>query len=231
MKIRIAIAEDDPMTRRQHLQRFSFFDHIEISMVAENGKKLLESLQELPPEKLPHLILMDIEMPVMDGIEAAVRIKELYPEINIMMQTVFKDEGKIFKSIQAGASGYLLKDCTTDELVKAVEDLQEGGVPLSRSIARKVLEYLRQNNTQNNGNARQANVEPSHFELTNREVEILQAIIRDETEYAIALNFGISQHTVRTHVKNIYKKLQVHSRGALVKAAYDYNLLKNNRSE
>lgn len=225
MKIKIAIAEDNPTTRRQYLQRFDFYDHINIVAIAENGKQLLHKLNQLSQRERPQIILMDIEMPVLSGIETTARLKSIYPQIEIMMLTVFKDEEKIFQSIQAGAAGYLLKDCSLEELVDAIEELHNGGVPLSKSIARKVLQYLRLNRSATGEQQKKTNLGASRFNLTEREVEILEAIVRDETEYAIAKNLQISEHTVRSHVKNIYKKLQVHSRGAVVKAAYDHDIL------
>ena len=215
--IKIAIAEDNPLTRKQYLQRFQFFEDIEILFVAADGKSLIKKLSEV--KTLPEVILMDIEMPEMSGIDTTAIVKDKYPTIEIMMLTVFKDEKNLFDAIKAGASGYLLKDTSTDEIENAIKDLLNGGVPLSKSIARKVLGFLREDKVSKNKESKQ-------FNLTNREIEILQAIVRDDTEYAIAMDLGISQHTVRTHVKNIYKKLQVHSRGAVVKAAYENNLLK-----
>jgi DNA-binding NarL/FixJ family response regulator len=162
---------------------------------------------------------MDIEMPIMDGIEATKKVKEAYPEIEIIMLTIFKDEENIFNAVKAGAMGYLLKDISTEELTAAIEELLNGGAPLSSSIARKVLHYLRSEN--------ESPKSDENFNLTQREIEILEAIVRDDTEYAISQDLNISQHTVRTHVKNIYKKLQVHSRGAVVKKAIEHNLLDN----
>lgn len=215
--IKVAIAEDNAFTRKQYEQRFQFYNDIEVVLLAENGKSLIDGLAKL--SELPNVILMDIEMPGFSGIDAAAIVKDKYPEIGIMMVTVFKDEQNIFSAIKAGASGYLLKDNSTDEIVDAINELVDGGVPLSKSIARKVLGYLKDGNIS-------TEKEEADFKLTKREVEILQAIVRDDTEYAIAMDLKISQHTVRSHVKNIYKKLQVHSRGAVVKAAYEKNLLK-----
>jgi len=217
--MKIAIAEDNPIIRKQYLERFEFFPEIEIILLAENGKELLEKLVKLDSENLPEVILMDIEMPVLNGIEATLKVKEKYPEIEIIMLTVFKDEENIFNAVKAGAMGYLLKDISTEELTGSIEELLAGGAPLSRSIARKVLHYLR---------SASGREKPSEdFNLTEREVEVLEAIVRDDTEYAISQDLKISQHTVRTHVKNIYKKLQVHSRGAVVKKTIEHNLLEN----
>lgn len=215
--MKIAIAEDNPIIRKQYLERFEFFSEIEIVLLAENGKQLLDRLETL--DVLPEIILMDIEMPIMNGIEATAKVKELYPNVEIIMLTVFKDEDNIFNAVKAGAMGYLLKDISTEELTAAIEELLDGGAPLSKSIARKVLYYLRTDSKQEQS--------AEHFNLSEREVEILEAIVRDDTEYAISQNLKISQHTVRTHVKNIYKKLQVHSRGAVVKKTIEHNLIEN----
>jgi len=216
--MRIAIAEDNPVSRKQYQQRFEFFPEIKTVALAENGKDLIKKLDQLPAKQRPHIILMDIEMPIMSGIEATHIVKQKYPEIEIIMLTVFKDEDNIFNAIRAGAMGYLLKDISTKELTDAIVELLEGGAPLSISIARKVLNYLRQKSNE-------ATKPTKSFKLTTREIEILEAIVRDDTEYTISEELHISQHTVRTHVKNIYKKLQVHSRGAVVKAAVEHKLV------
>lgn len=216
MSIQIAIAEDNSLTRQQYKQRFEFFEEIEILFIAEDGNDLLNKLEE--SDKLPQVILMDIEMPRLSGIDTTAIVKDKYPSIEVMMLTVFKDEDNLFNAVKAGASGYLLKDTSTDEIAIAIKELLDGGVPLSKSIARKVLSFIRGEKSGKDSAAQT-------FNLTNREIEILHAIVNDDTEYAIAMDLGISEHTVRTHVKNIYKKLQVHSRGAVVKAAYENNLL------
>jgi len=218
MNIRIAIAEDNSITRRQYEQRFSLHEQIEIVCMAENGEQLLKQLSKLSSKELPQIVLMDIEMPILSGIETTAKLKELYPDIEVMMLTVFKNEDKIFNSIRAGASGYLLKDSETETILSAIQNIYKGGVPLSKSISRKVLNFIR-------GDKPDKNSKEQTFNLTNREIEILKAIVDDDTEYAIAMDLEISEHTVRTHVKNIYRKLQVHSRGAVVKAAYENNLL------
>ncbi|MBL1215135.1 MAG: response regulator transcription factor [Ignavibacteriae bacterium] len=215
--IKIAIAEDNFITRKQYRQRFQFYEDIKIILMAKDGKNLIEKLSIA--EELPDVILMDIDMPGMSGIDTTAIVKDKYPQIEIMMVTVFKDEKNIFSAIKSGASGYLLKDISTDEIVDSIKELVNGGSPLSKSIARKVLGYLQKEEP--------ANVKADQeINLTDREIEILKAIVQDDTEYAIAMDLGISQHTVRSHVKNIYKKLQVHSRTAVVKAAYERNLLK-----
>lgn len=225
MNINIAIAEDDPFTRNQYVQRFSFFNHINIVAIAENGQELLEKIAALHSDKRPTIVLMDIEMPVLSGIEATAQLKDRFHEVEVMMLTVFQDDEKIFQSVQAGASGYLLKDCSTDELVQAIEELHQGGVPLAKSIARKVLQFMRDSQTQ-----RKSSTSAEAFQLTSREIEVLELIVQDEKEYAIAQALFISPATVHTHIKNIYRKLQVHSRGGVVKAALDHGLVSDNPS-
>jgi DNA-binding NarL/FixJ family response regulator len=224
MTTRIAIAEDDPVTRKNYRQRFSFFDDIAIVAAAEDGYELLEKLERLSGDVRPHIVLMDIELPGLSGIDVTALVKEAYPDMEIMMLTVFQDDERIFQSVQAGASGYLLKDCSTDELVRAIRDLREGGVPLSRSIARKMLHFMREDGFEIP--RKQDSPASERFELTQREVEILERIVRDEKEFTIAQNLEISQATVHTHIKNIYKKLRVHSRGAVVKAALQHRLVR-----
>ncbi|MBS1272115.1 MAG: Transcriptional regulatory protein DegU [Candidatus Marinimicrobia bacterium] len=222
MEIRLAIAEDNAQTRNQFVERFEFYDGIDLVHTAENGDDLLEYLSDSPMDEHPDIVLMDIEMPGKSGIETTALLKEKYPYIEVIMSTVFKDEEKIFKSIQAGASGYLLNDRPIDRFVEAMEEVLDGGVPLSRTIARKVLGYIR---TQDEANKKTPETQAKKFELSPRELEILQAIVDDETEYAIAYDLDISEHTVRSHVKNIYKKLQVHSRTAVVKMAIKNKLI------
>lgn len=228
---RIAVAEDDPVTRKNYIQRFAFFKEIEIVALARSGKDLLRKLERLSINAVPHVVLMDIEMPGLSGIETAALVKDEFPDTEIMMLTVFQDDEKIFRSIQAGASGYLLKDCSTEELVQAIAELRDGGAPLSKSIARKVLQFTKEKTSVAPKDFPRLEPGASPFELTPRELEILQQIVHDEKEFAIARNLGISRDTVHTHIKNIYKKLQVHSRGAVVKAALMNRLVDDSHAE
>lgn len=217
MNITVGIVEDDPMTLHQYDQRFSLYDDIEITMKAPNGKECLQKLALIDEKLFPRVILMDIEMPIMDGIEATMQVKETWPDVEIMMVTVFKDEEKIFESIRAGASGYLLKDSETGFFVQSIRDLVSGGVPLSGSIARKVLDYMRFNDKLPGSR--------ETFNLSDRELEILREIVKDLSIEAISDQLFVSPHTIRTHIKNIYKKLQVHSRAALIHKAHQNRLI------
>lgn len=222
MRTRVALVEDNHTLRRRFIERFRFFPDVELVLSAGSGEAFLSSLQQLPPAEHPQVVLMDIELPGISGIETTARLRAAHPEIEVMMLTVFEDEDRIFTSIQAGASGYLLKDASTDALVGAVLELLQGGAPMSPAVARKMLGYVRAGD-------QAAPVPPDErprFELTEREREILEQLVEDETEPLIADKLHISPHTVRTHIKNIYKKLHVHSRASAVRVALEQQLLR-----
>ncbi|HCD52898.1 MAG TPA: DNA-binding response regulator [Balneolaceae bacterium] len=218
MSIRIGIVDDQKKIRDNLETRFSFFDGIDVVMLAQNGKDAIKQLKSMKKDSIPTVLLMDIEMPVMDGVETTRIIKKDFPDIDIMMQTVFEDEENIFKSIQAGASGYLLKDDPIDKYVIAIEEMVDGGAPISSSVALKLLQYMRETNAA-------ASAGSEDFSLTSRELDILKGIVDDLTEFQIGDQLFISPHTVRTHIKNIYKKLHVHTRASAVKIALQNRLV------
>jgi DNA-binding NarL/FixJ family response regulator len=223
MKTRIAIVEDQAQIRKNLITRLGFFDDIEIAFEAENAEIALTKLENTPENHLPEVILMDIEMPGKSGIEATGEIKKIYPSIDILIQTVFENEDKIFRSIQAGASGYLLKDDPIQKYVDAISELANGGAVLSSNIALKVMSFIKKEQQTNEQKARKAKED---FSLSSRELEILTAIVEDLTDHEIGEKLFISPHTVRTHIKNIYKKLHVHSRASAVRFALSNGLAK-----
>jgi DNA-binding NarL/FixJ family response regulator len=156
-------------------------------------------------ESNPDVILMDIEMPGMTGIEAVKFLTKEFPHVQILMQTVFEDDDRVFDSICAGASGYILKNHLNTKLVEAIKELQFGGSPMSPSIARKVLGKLQQI---------PQHVKPEaapDYQLSPREKEVLSCIVNGLAYKMIADQLGISYETVRSHVKKIYEKLHVAS--------------------
>jgi len=160
-----------------------------------------EALEDLPDEP-PDVVLMDIHLPKMSGIECVARLKERLPQLQIMMLTVYEDDDLVFKSLVAGATGYILKKTPPAELLEAIQVLYNGGSPMSNQIARKVVEAFRQmgKSSQETEN------------LSERETEILSYLSKGYHDKEIADTLFISVETVRTHLRNIYKKIHVRSR-------------------
>lgn len=155
------------------------------------------------------ILLMDIKLPGMNGIEGVKRVKELLPELNILMLTVHEENDLIFDALCAGACGYLVKKTHPEKLLEAIREAHEGGAPMSSHIARKVTLFFQEQRTL----AEDATL------LTDRELEILKELIKGKTYYAIAMTLNISKDTVRFHIKRIYKKLHVHSQAEAVAKA------------
>ncbi|MFN0276393.1 MAG: response regulator [Chitinophagales bacterium] len=151
----------------------------------------------------PDVVLMDIEMPGINGIEAVKKIKLEFPEMQILMQTVFDDDENIFNAICAGASGYMLKNGTPTELLTAIQDVHKGGSPMSSNVARKVLQLFQKFTPHASTN--------ENYNLTTREKEILQMLVEGKSYKMIAAKYEIAYETVRSHMKHIYKKLHVES--------------------
>lgn len=165
----------------------------------------------------PHVVLMDIGMPVLDGISATSQIRKQWPEIKILIQTVFDEDDKIFAAICAGASGYILKSTSPTRLIEAIHEVYEGGSPMSPQIASRVLKLFQQ--------FAPAIRQEETYALSNREKEILALMADGISFYKIAEKCFISYETVRTHVKRIYKKLHVASASEAVAKAIRQRLV------
>lgn len=205
MKIRIAVIDDNNFLIKSVKEKLSFFEDITISFTANNG---LECMDKLDENRQIDLILMDIEMPKQNGIEATTLVKQLYPQIKIIMLTVFDDDENIFQAIQAGADGYLLKDTEPQELYNAITQTLEGGAVMTPSIAMKALNLLRSPLAEETD----AHETEETIKLTSREVEVLEQLSTGLPYTSIAENLIVSPSTVRRHIENIYQKLQVHSK-------------------
>lgn len=196
--IRITIF-DDNATRRDGVQLLLNNSPGYLCVGAfEDCSHLLENITASNPQ----VILMDIDMPGINGIEAVGIIKEHFPEIPVMMQTVFDHDEKVFQSILAGATGYLLKKASPVKLLEAIKEIYEGGAPMTPEIASKVLKFFKSTSVSK---------QTTDFQLTDKEKEILVELIDGLSYKMIADKVNSSYHTVNFHIRNIYKKLHVHS--------------------
>lgn len=209
--ISIGLVDDNPTLLSNISQNLAVFEELRIDFTAENGADALEKLNKHNPD----IILMDIEMPVMDGIEATREIKRRNPSQRIMMLTVLDREDKIFEAIKAGASGYLLKDEKPGNILKSIEELMDGGAPMSPIIAVKTLDILRRQSA----TEEVVFLSPQSFNLSKREIEILDKIANGLSYTQIAEQLFISARTTRKHTENIYQKLHVHSKLEAVQLA------------
>lgn len=217
MNIKIAIAEDNVFLMHAVKEKIAFFDDLTVVIEALDGKDLLEQM-EATSEQVD-LILMDIQMPKVDGIEATRKIKQLYPSAKVVMLTIFDDYQNIFLAIKAGANGYLLKEVNPDELHTAILQTMNGGAGMHPQIAQKALELLRK--PPEELQALTTKEEP--VKLTKRETEVLEQLSQGLSHSEIAQNLYRSPKTIRNHMENIYKKLQVHSKlEAVLKAKNNF---------
>ena len=217
MKIKVAVTEDNNNLAASLKEKLLLFNEdVDFIFRASNGLDLIEKLKK---NHGIDVILMDIEMPGMDGISATEIISANYPMIKVIMLTVFDDDEKIFKSIQAGASGYLLKDETPAKILEGIKMIAAGGAPMSPSIAAKTLRLLR------NPDSATGNNSPEVFSLSGRETEVLEQLSRGLDYTKIAANLFVSPSTIRKHIENIYKKLEVHNKVQAVQKALKHKLI------
>jgi DNA-binding NarL/FixJ family response regulator len=222
MPTTLAIVDDNPRLIQSLKQTLSFFEELEILFTASDGLDLLEKLKQHP---LPQVILMDIEMPSMNGIQATYEVTQRYNgQVKIVMLTVLDQESKLFDAIQAGALGYLMKDEKPARIASAIEEVQQGGVPMSMSIARKTLEIMRKQPPM--VEQEPAVVSPETFNLSNREMEILVEIAAGLSYKQVAEKLFISDKTVKKHTENIYAKLHIHSKYEAIRLAQRHNWIK-----
>jgi DNA-binding NarL/FixJ family response regulator len=210
--IRVAIFDDNTQLRE------SLFDLVDASEgficvgAFPNCENVLQNVKDTKPD----VILMDIEMPVVSGIDAVILIKERFPDVKILMQTIFEDDEKVFQSICNGAEGYILKNTAPGEILLSLKEIYEGGAPMTPAIATKVLRMFKNN---------LSGKKDESFNLSIREKEILKHLVEGLSYKMIADACFISLETVSGHMKNIYKKLQVHSKGEAVAKAIKGNIV------
>ncbi len=217
MNLKICIAEDNYFLVKTIKEKLSFFDDISIKFHANNGAELIGKLED---NHNIDVILMDIQMPEMDGIKATELVKNKYPQIKVIMLTVVDDDECVFKAIKAGANGYLLKEIDAENLYNSIIEVTEGGAPMTPSIALKTLNLLRNPNL-----SKEKEKDLDNIKLSKRETEILIQLSKGLNYNNIAENLIISPSTVRKHIENIYKKLQVHNKMEAVLKAQKKNLI------
>ncbi len=209
MSLRIVIFDDNKNIRDSITLLLQTVPEFEVAGSFSNVLDCIEDVRESKPD----IVLMDIEMPGMTGIEAVRSLKKEFPQVLILMQTVFEDDDRVFDSICAGASGYLLKNFLNTKLVDSIKELQYGGSPMSPSIARKVFNRMQQIPQLFKPE------EVPDYNLTPREKEVLSCIVDGLSYKMIADKLSISYETVRSHVKKIYEKLHVASLTEVVSKA------------
>jgi len=207
----IGIIEDNDSLRKSMELLLNNSGRFRVIFSLHDARTLLEQTEIY----MPRLLLMDIDMPGLNGIEAVKLVKKDFPAVDIIMFTVFEDDEKIFQSVMAGASGYLLKKIPPVRLLEALDDFVQGGAPMTGSIATRVLQMFRKQTQQTNAS----------FNLSKRELEILTALTDGKSYRVIAAERFVSTETVRSHVKNIYEKLHVHSKTEAVAKALREKLI------
>jgi DNA-binding NarL/FixJ family response regulator len=198
MPINVSIVEDDSRIRESMAILINGADNIRCISAHATAE---EALSQIVLKK-PDVVLMDINLPKMSGIECVRKLKALLPKLQILMLTMYEDDDQVFQSLMAGASGYLVKRTSPGEILEAIKEVHSGASPMSGKIARTVVEYFQ----------KQQAASPEQEQLSRREREILDLLVKGYRYKEIADTLLISFETVRSHLKNIYDKLHVHSR-------------------
>lgn len=212
--IKIVIAEDISKLAQALKEKIEFGIEFKVTDISSNGKELIERLEQ---NHAVDVVIMDINMPEMNGIEATKIVANRWPNIKIIMSTIFDDEQNIFDAIMAGASGYMLKDEPPEKVHRSIYEAIEGGAPMSAMIAKKALNLLR------NSKLQQENSED--YKLTKRELEVLEQIAKGLSYDQISNNLFISYGTAKKHVENIYAKMKVHNKIEAIEKARKSGLL------
>jgi DNA-binding NarL/FixJ family response regulator len=215
MKTRIAIAEDNAFLLQSIKEKLAFFDDLDLRFTAVNGAEMIGKVEA---NSNIDVILMDIQMPEMDGIKATEILKNRFPQIKIIMLTVLDDDQYIFKSIIHGADGYLLKETPAHDLHRSLLEIMDGGAPMSPTIAMRALKMLRNPMPKEMSSSEEVS-------LTKRETEILESLSKGLEYKQIAENLFIASGTVRKHVENIYRKLNVRNKMEAVQKAMKRGIL------
>ncbi len=212
--IKIAIAEDNSFLAHSLINKLGLFDDFKVKFHGLNGAELLACLES---DSNVDIILMDIQMPEMDGIQATKEVVKRFPHIKIIMLTVVDDDQMIYQSIQSGASGYLVKESSPQDIYDGIQNTLNGAAALSPEIAFKAMKIIQ--------NPESVNKDSIDFELSERELQVLEQLSSGLNYKQIASNLIISPNTVRRHQENIYKKMGVSNKVEAVQKAYKHKLI------
>jgi DNA-binding NarL/FixJ family response regulator len=214
MPIRVLVVEDQPKILKTQIKLLETYPDIEIVGSALSGETALEEVEA----KRPEVLLCDLGLPQMSGIDVTRAVKSRFPEIEILIFTIFDEEDKVLEAVQAGASGYLLKGTPADKMVEAIKEVSQGGTVIQPSLARRLLKHFRVPEVPTAEPQPPApagaplQVEPEGKKLSARETEILQLIAKGVSNNEAATMLTLSKATIRTHLEHIYRKLEVTNR-------------------
>jgi len=213
LDIRVSVFDDNSALRDSLYYLISGTPGFSVAGVYPDCNQVLEHLQSDATD----VVLMDIDMPGMNGIEGTALIKSHFPDIDVLILTAFDDSAKIFDALQSGATGYLLKKTSPARIMESIIEINQGGAPMNSSIARKVLEFFNE----------KKNITHNGYDLSSREIDVLSCLVKGDSYKMIASNCFISMGTVCTHISNIYKKLHVNSKSEAVAKAIRERLVRD----
>lgn len=217
-KLRVIIFDDNKNVRESVKLLLSTTDTMEIVDSFENYDNLLKDIASTKP----NVVIMDIDMPGVNGIEGVTKLRVKYPELPVLMLTGFEDDEKVFNSICAGANGYVLKNASMESLISQIEEVHQGGAPMTPVIARKVLNKFSKIHPPSKPSS-----EDDTLQLSSREYDVLNLLVKGKSYKMIASELNVSYETVHSHIKKLYQKLQVNSVGEAVSKTLTKNILGN----
>lgn len=210
-QIKVVIVEDNEIINKSLVTLINGAEGFTCAGSFYDCETMLPKIESLDPD----VVLMDIQLKGMNGIQGVKKLREIDPDLNVLMLTIHEENDLVFEALCAGASGYIIKKTHPLRLLESIEEAYEGGAPMSSNIARKVISFFQP--------GRKISADANL--LTERELEIIKELAKGKTYYAIALTFGISKDTVRFHIKKIYNKLHVHSQAEAVSEAMKKGIL------
>lgn len=213
-KLRIIIFDDNANVRESIGLLLSTTDSMQLVAASDSCRNMVADISDAEPD----VVLMDIDMPLMSGIDAVKMLRSKFPALPVLMLTGFEDDEKVFASLCAGANGYVLKNANMESLIQYINEVYAGGAPMTPVIARKVLNQFTK--------LQPAQLQNEEYNLSNREKDVLQLLVKGKSYKMIAGELNISYETVHSHIRRIYQKLQVNSVGEAVSKTISGNILR-----